>query len=65
MLTKKDFKAVAEIITENTNEINNDNYCHYYFVPRNRLVMELANYFATQNPYFDRERFMQACGLED
>ena len=65
MLTKKDFKAVAEIIEDNTTEIDGDclKYNHYQVVSRNSLVMELADYFATQNPRFDRERFMKACGL--
>ena len=56
MLTKKDFKAVAEIIEGNRGqgvEYTLDN-----------IASELANYFAAQNPCFDRERFMQACGLD-
>jgi hypothetical protein len=28
------------------------------------IALRLADYFATQNPRFDYERFMKACGLE-
>ncbi len=55
MLTRKDFKAVAEIINSNRGqgvEYTLDN-----------IASELADYFVTQNPQFDRERFMRACGL--
>lgn len=57
MLTRKDFKAVAEIIRSNRRdgvESTLDNAAY-----------ELADYFATQNPRFDRSRFMQACGLAE
>jgi hypothetical protein len=64
MLTKKDFKAVAEIIktgiditiiystTEPNTTIKGD------------IADRLADYFATQNLRFDRKRFMKACGLK-
>ena len=63
MLTKKDFKAVTEIIKAcidvtviySTTEPNT--------TIKGILAKDLADYFATQNPQFDRERFMKACGL--
>jgi len=60
MLDEKDFKAVAEIIKKETSNINP----HYLFVPQDRLIVKLADYFAIQNLQFDRDRFMQACGLD-
>lgn len=63
MLTRKDFKAVAEIIaqrkpsfTTSREDIGKMTACRY-------LAIDLADYFAAQNPRFDRSRFMQACGL--
>jgi len=57
MLTRKTFKAVAEIIESNRGqgvEYTLDN-----------IAEELADFFATQNPRFDRDKFLKACGLED
>ena len=28
------------------------------------IAKDLADYFATDNPKFDRARFLQACGIE-
>lgn len=51
-MTKKHFVALAAI----TAEINND--------ATRRFVAEgQADYFATLNPHFDRDRFLKACGL--
>jgi len=65
MITKKDFKAIAKIIEDNAHEIDGDClvYNHYIVMPRNTLVIELADYFAKQNPNFDRQKFLDACGL--
>lgn len=63
MLYKKDFKAIAEIIKDNTDEICDDNHSHFMILPRNRVAFELADYLATQNPRFDRQKFLNACGL--
>lgn len=57
MFTRKHFKAVAKIIAGNRGqgvEYTLDN-----------IASELADYFATQNPRFDRNRFMKACAVED
>ena len=64
MLTQKDFKAVAEIIKENTQEQfklgGNTVWLSKRYTCRN-----LADYFATQNPRFDRNQFMRTCGLTE
>lgn len=66
MLTRKDFKAVAEIIKGSLPQdktSQNDYLCG----KRDALwwaADDLADYFATQNPRFDRDRFMRACGLD-
>ena len=55
MLTKKDFKAVAK-------NIKNMGWKPPH---QKRIINDLADYFATQNPRFDRSRFMRACGLTE
>ena len=57
---KKDFKAIAEIVQKSNIDINN---CEGQIITKNNIGEKLADYFATQNPKFDRERFMGACGL--
>jgi hypothetical protein len=65
---EKDFKAVAEIIW---NYLPLDNITApevpaWAILKENKVVVEkLADYFATQNPRFNRERFMKACRLGD
>ena len=46
-MTKKHFKAIAEIIK--------------YSEDKQDIMIKLANYFAQENPRFDRERFVDAC----
>ena len=62
MLTQKDFKAVVEIINRCSGL---DVYWKYQTIYTRDLVCSLADYFATQNPRFDRDRFMKACGLTE
>ena len=64
MLTKKDFKAVAEIIKKAQGD-GWPGYDRGYIDGVMRTAIDLADYFATQNPRFDRKRFMKACGLGD
>ncbi len=62
MVTKKDFKAIAEIVKSNTHEqfkFGDDTV----WLSKQYTCRDLADYFATQNPNFDRKRFMEACGL--
>jgi len=53
-LTRKHFKAIAEIIRP-------------FFCPQSdikRIFCEnLADYFATENERFDRNKFLKACGV--
>jgi len=49
-VTKRDFVAVAVILRSNGASC--------------RLTRDMANYFARQNPQFDRERFTNAAGCD-
>ena len=68
MLDEKDFKAVAEI-TYNWLPLPNQYHKKYSadVLAEENLVFlwKLADYLATQNPRFDRSRFMRACGLTE
>jgi len=74
MLTKKDFKAVADAINSVTlmamepggtigTAQERVNLRDGVNITRKQIAIDLADYFATRNPRFDRERFMKACGL--
>ena len=78
MLTKKDLKAVAEIIsstTLTTMRSSNETIQEASMAQRacmragveattSRISQKLADYFTTQNSHFDRSQFMKACGLD-
>lgn len=78
MLTKKDYVVIAEIIsstTLTTMRSSNKTIQEASMAQRacmragveattSRISRNLADYFAQDNPRFDRSRFMQACGLE-
>jgi len=65
MLSKKDYRTIAEIMKseyirydgtgEDDGEGKNTVSC---------IVRKLSDYFTIDNPRFDRNRFMQACGLD-
>jgi len=54
-MTRKDFKAIAKILREYTDQSDFD-------FP---LVQVLANYFKEVNPNFNRCKFMEAAGYTD
>lgn len=56
-MTRKDFKAIAEILRErHFKQLNQDGLDLYL------LCEELAVYFKKANPTFDRNKFMRASG---
>ena len=58
-MTKKHFKAIAEIISEH----NLTSYIDPKAAIRS-IAEELADFCATTNPHFDRAKFLEACGIE-
>lgn len=70
MLTKKTFEAVAAILESNTvPDVAqyaagfDEGWATGMEEMRENIADELANYFATENPNFDREKFLNACGV--
>jgi hypothetical protein len=65
-MTKKHFKAIAEIIKGSMesrpytgNSINKAVIIH-----TEGIAECLSHYFQQENPQFDRDRFLKACGIE-
>lgn len=59
MLTRKHHKAIASII-KNNYEVSTP---PIKFVLRD-MTDQIAQYFAADNPRFDRAKFVDACGLD-
>ena len=58
MFTKQHYKAIAEIIRQAL--YNSDLSTPQY----KGVVYDFADYFAGNNPRFDRKKFLDACGLK-
>jgi hypothetical protein len=57
MLTRKTYEAQAAIIKKHVPKAGRD-ACY-------EMATDLANYYAKDNPRFDRARFFEACGLTE
>ena len=55
MLTRKDYKAIAEIVKRQVEDESGDIAI--------LTAYDLADYFAQENPRFARGVFLEACGL--
>lgn len=66
MFTRQHYKAIAEIISRNQDRLRvsdvadceNGLPCIHL-----DIIGDLTDYFAKDNPQFDRERFLAACEL--
>ena len=56
MLSRKVYAAQAAIIAKHVPKAGRD-ACY-------EIATDIANYFANDNPRFDRTRFFEACGLD-
>jgi hypothetical protein len=58
MMTRKDYVATAEILNSFVNKIDSEDF--------NDLVFEFSEWFASDNPRFDENKFYDACvdGIE-
>lgn len=52
-MTKKHFEAIAAVLKDAKDATNGQSY----------IAGRLADYFASQNPRFDKARFLRACGF--
>ncbi len=56
MLSRKVYEVQAAIIKKHVPKAGRD-ACY-------EIATDIANYFANDNPRFDRTRFFEACGLD-
>lgn len=67
MFTQQHYKAIAKIIRENTGlvlcQVTLPVISRTHRNVRYGIATNLADYFAKDNPNFDREKFLSACGL--
>ena len=62
-MTRKHFEAIARIIATNKVETPAAGFDEGFDAGVSVVASDLADYLATQNPNFDRQRFLTACGL--
>jgi len=58
MLTAQHYEAIAEIIAQEHAKGNAESK-----ITTETIAFKLAVYFKHDNPSFDREKFMYACGM--
>lgn len=64
MFTKQHYKAIAEIIKGNKPAHTENSFCMGRKTALEFIADDLAAYFASDNPLFDREKFLAACRNE-
>ena len=60
MMSRKDYKAIAEIIRQERKE----EFC-IDDIPVHSLIDSLCSYFQQDNPRFDKDKFIVACRLDN
>jgi hypothetical protein len=66
MFTRQHYEAIAEMVYDQHQEANQffDESMRGIAIGIVRhMATSLADYFAKDNPRFDREKFLEACGL--
>ena len=65
MPSKKHFEAIAKIVRDAKTDLKSAPNATVARDEVHAMIAEdLSEYFASQNPRFDRSRFLKACGLE-
>lgn len=65
-MTKKDYAAIAAIFAriDCNPENDSDLYDAGHTTAMRCMALELCTVFKRDNPRFDRDRFLKACGIE-
>ncbi len=64
-MTKKHFKAIAAAINAQRLRPYGDKYADVVDARLDALAEDLATWLKTQNPNFQRQKFLDACGVEE
>lgn len=62
-MTKKHFEAIAKILSKHSVSSPAAGFDEGYETAREGLAIELADLFEMENPRFDRDVFLLACGV--
>ena len=67
MFSKRHYQAIADVLklSSEENQKSDDNYKFGALGETRIIAHRLAAKFQADNPDFDRERFLKACGLSD
>jgi hypothetical protein len=60
MLTRKDYKAIANILNDQQADFNEGDDGKALL---NIVAHQLSHYMAQDNPRFNRSKFLEACGV--
>jgi len=63
-MTRKDYEATARVIRRNLERAHNYGAQVREVLAVQDIAQEMADIFASDNPRFDRAKFLEACGLE-
>jgi len=64
MPSKKHFESIARIVNVTfQHQATNLDVCEGWNAAASSMAHRLADYFEHENPRFDRERFLKACGI--
>ena len=64
-MTRKHFEAIARIISLRAGfDLSTVEYDAGYNMAVSRVASDIADYFETENPRFNRARFLKACGVD-
>jgi hypothetical protein len=65
MMSKKEFEAVAEILRINSRLISySEDFNNGAYYAGRSIARELSQLFKQDNPRFDAEKFLSACGID-
>ena len=64
MLSRKYYKMIARVIKNNT-IINDDDMLPHNKVNKITLISDLMNEFHNDNSYFNGNKFVDACAVDD
>ncbi len=64
-MTKKDYALVAKCVKAQINEGLPYEEYRLHLIPIRKLVGKLVSEFQIDNPKFDKDKFIKACGLKE
>lgn len=65
MFTRKHYAAMADLVSSRVKQMSVERHPCQSYAQRSiaQMAQEMADYFAKDNPKFNRAKFLEACGL--